>query len=243
MIKRLKCLVYGLTDPSTGKVRYIGKSMSGMRRPTEHCMPHEVRGDLNYHKTRWIRRLLSLGSRPNIVIFDALEDSAGLSELEQYRIAYGRSAGWPLTNLTAGGGGNIGLRRTAESRAKMSSLMSGKKRGPLSPEHRAKLSAANRNRVLSLEAREKMLAPLRPNWGKRPSDATRAKMSASAKRRDRNYSAETREKLATRRGKKISPETKTKMSEARLRYWSTHPRDALKHDASSGRFIRGVEGD
>ena len=54
-----KFIIYGLTDPRTGEVRYVGKSTSGMNRPRAHRWPTHMR--LNTHTAAWVRKLHSLG--------------------------------------------------------------------------------------------------------------------------------------------------------------------------------------
>jgi group I intron endonuclease len=105
-------------------------------------------------------------------------------------------------NLTKGGDGNFGWIPSEETRAKMSASQKGK---ILSPEHRAKLSALqkgkNKGKVLSPEHRAKMSASMMgKNKGKshKVTDETRAKMSASmmGKNKGKTPSLETRAKMS-----------------------------------------------
>jgi len=58
--------IYGLIDPRTREVRYIGKSARGMQRPLEHSKPCYLRRDRT-HKANWIRELqLSIEGRASI---------------------------------------------------------------------------------------------------------------------------------------------------------------------------------
>ena len=70
----------------------------------------------------------------------------------------------------------LGHRHSDEARKKMSEQRRGKKRGPLSLEHRAAVGAANRRRVVSQETREKIGAAQR---GKPKPRKTPAILSAS----------------------------------------------------------------
>lgn len=87
---------------------------------------------------------------------------------------------------------------SAATRAKMSAAQVGIKRGPLSAEHRAKIGAAGKGRCITLEHRAKIG---RANSGKSPSIATRSLLSMALK------------------GRPLSLATRVKMSIAgKLRY-------------------------
>ncbi len=115
-------------------------------------------------------------------------------------------------------------------------------RGPLTPEHRARLSAAHKGKTLPPEHRAKISATLRgrefsPEWrakisiaqkGSTKSTETKAKMSAAQKK---PKSPETRARMSTaqaaRKGWKHTPETRNKMSAMRKgRPWSDARRAA-----------------
>ncbi len=49
--------VYGLIDPRTGELRYIGKAQNLTRRLRQHLQPSELRA--NTYKVHWIKELLS----------------------------------------------------------------------------------------------------------------------------------------------------------------------------------------
>jgi hypothetical protein len=125
-----------------------------------------------------------------------------------------------LRNLTDGGDGTCGAVRSPETRARMSAASRNR-----SPEHRAKINAANKGRTISPEHRAKINAALR-----NPSAETRAKMSAAAS----NRSPETRAKIgAANKARKHSPETLAKIGAA------TAAREAAKRalrEALSGQL-------
>ena len=179
-------LIYGLIDPCTRLIRYVGKSCTGMRRPKKHRLlaPKSV----GPYCENWIRSLLANGLDYEIVVLDTALAKPELSVMERFWIAYGRACGWPLTNLTDGGDGRApGSIASAETRAKMSASRKGRKH---SEECRTKLSAFRRAfyaehpeevdklraRVFTPEWRAKIGAKLRgrvitPEW--------RAKISAT----------------------------------------------------------------
>jgi len=109
-----------------------------------------------------------------------------------------------LRNLTDGGEGTSGAVLSPETRAKISAANKGRIK---SPETCAKLSAAHKGRVFSAETLAKMSAA-----HSNPSPETRAKISAA----NSNRSAETRAKLsAAAKGRTHSAEVRAKMSATR----------------------------
>lgn len=133
-------LIYGLVDPTTGQLRYIGRSSSGLERPRRHAA---LSGREDTHKARWIRECLDLGLRPKIILLQAFEEPDILNQAEIHWIAYFRAMGCPLTNLTDGGGGCSGYRQSESHIQKRAALHVGSRR---SPEARARMSTAAKNR-------------------------------------------------------------------------------------------------
>lgn len=89
-------------DPNTGQIRYIGKTNA----PGERLHLH-VSAARKGNKTAcavWIRMLLADDKRPLVHILDtvALEE---WQVAERKWIAQARAMGWPLTNMSTGGGG------------------------------------------------------------------------------------------------------------------------------------------
>lgn len=107
-----KNIIYGLADPETGEIRYIGKSTSALNRPKQHLSPYFLKK--SDYKNNWIKTVLVRGLRPTIEILDWTDDPSALNEMEIRYIAQFRSAGARLTNLTDGGDGTVGHRWTDE---------------------------------------------------------------------------------------------------------------------------------
>ena len=187
--------IYGLTDPRTNQVRYIGRTVSGMRRPKMHGFPSILAKDKTY-KANWIRQLRALDLDYGVVVLEEVEKGK-LGQVEQQWIAKAKAECWPLTNLTDGGeGGHLGRKFT--------------------PEHRARISAANKGRKMTLEQRAKLSEVAK----KRSVDPLKiAAMRAS--RIGSIHSEETKAKIgAANRGKVLSPETRAKISASRIRLFS-----------------------
>ena len=178
-------LIYGLRDPRTGEIRYVGKSSSGISRPKWHGKPGGgLSTDRNTYKGRWVQRLVSLGLVFEIVCLEALIDPKLLDSAERKWIAIGREAlGKRLTNGTDGGDGwQVGRKHTTETLAKM--------RKPKSPEHAQKIKFAKTGLKATPETRAKLSASHKgipnPSKGKtrgKASPETRAKQSETAKKR------------------------------------------------------------
>lgn len=172
--------IYGLIDPRNGELRYIGKSHKLRERFLEH-----LSGKGKTHKDKWIRQLLSLGLQPELIVIEETEDWV---EAEKFYIAYFRSIGANLTNLTDGGEGIVGYKPTAEVIEKRRQGNLGKKRSEatklkvglaklgnqyslgrkVSPDTRRKISEGNKGKTYSQEYKDNMSLKLRergtPTW-------------------------------------------------------------------------------
>jgi predicted GIY-YIG superfamily endonuclease len=179
--------IYALSDPRTNEIRYIGKSND-----PQHRLKVHIRGSkaLKTHKDRWINQLTLCDLEP---ILDIIEEVSidEWQEREPYWIEYFRSQGAPLTNEAPGG---MGIKSHT-------------------PEMRAKMSAKVREAYATTDLAKRLSEA---NKGKRLSDETKAKMSATTKGRKRPpFSDEWKENI--RIGMKNvtpSPEARAKISKA-----------------------------
>lgn len=196
-VRKPDFFVYALTDPRTDETRYIGKSESGMERPIYHRLAHSLAK--KSYKNSWIKALKAAGLDYGIEILSRVPSLSvkELNEEERGWIAIGRFEGWPLTNLTLGGGGFTGP-QTPEHREAISASLRGVPKPPgrkLSETTKKLIGAALTGRPVSEETRLKLR---NSNLGQKCSPETRAKMSAAGKRRVANttLSASTRAKLS-----------------------------------------------
>lgn len=128
-------IIYGLFDPRSHELRYIGKSTKGLRRAREHTANWALQSDGETHKVRWLRSLLVLGLTPEIRVLEAVPDGIGLDKAEQNWISeYLPSS--RLTNLTRGGDGLSGHIRSQQT--KELDRAAGRKRWE-NPEYRQKV--------------------------------------------------------------------------------------------------------
>jgi group I intron endonuclease len=131
-------------------------------------------------------------------------------------------------NIRTGGRGGIGIKHTAESKAKMSAFQKGKKVSEetktkisnakkgriLTEDHKAKLSAANKGRTHTAEARNKMKGRVHTEEekakmsaarkGKTLTEEHRAKISVALRRKPHNEDTRTTPpKAGSRKGKPV----------------------------------------
>ena len=234
-------LIYGLIDPLTDELRYIGKSARGMARPREHSAPYGLKRQSN--KTRWIASLLAAGVKPTISVIAESANAGELAAMERAAIAKYRAAGCRLLNLTDGGEGtlnpaahhraairasnaarewtkaarsaiadaNSARTHTQESRDKRRQQRLGRK---WAPEVKAKIASAHKGKVRSAAHSAAISAAKK---GKPVSPERRAFLSAVlAKTRGRPHTAESKAKLAAARiGKPWTPAQRMKILEGK----------------------------
>lgn len=200
-------VIYGLCDPATGEIRYVGKTSTGAQwRRTRHIWQARSKAaNCQRWVSRWIR---SLNYKIGVVVLEESPDDPAASEREW--IERLRSQGARLTNHTRGGEGVPAGQ--FKHRAEHIAAMRGR---TLPPEWRAAISRGQKGRKLSPEQIERLRAA---NTGRKATPEARAKMSAAKKGIPK--SAETRARMrlasqrrgATLRGIPISAETRAKIS-------------------------------
>lgn len=185
------------------------------------------------HKNNWLNQLKVLGLKPEMRILETIENSNDLDWQERERawISECLMAGHPLTNLDSGGRG--GMKKSNETKARMSAALRGRKPSResiekmkrtksmnMTPELRKRLSEMNLGRKHTEEWKTKMSSRLmghktseetkrkisEAQLGKFVSEETRAKIRIA--RAKQTFSAETRAKLSVvAKGRKPSPQT------------------------------------
>lgn len=111
-------LIYGLIDPTSGRLRYIGRTGRTLgQRMRNHIkdVKRKDRGLQRNHRTHWLRSLLDRGLLPSIVLIEECSGNGACEEI--YHVALARADGCQLVNSTAGGDGCFGA--TPELREKM----------------------------------------------------------------------------------------------------------------------------
>src|SRR5579864_1213223 len=109
--------IYGLIDPITQELRYIGFTVQTLRaRLSKHIS--DVKKETT-HKANWIKSLLNKGLKPEIFLLQETNKNEW-KEDEQWNIAYFKSIGCRLTNHTLGGDGTLGYKFTPDQLSNMS---------------------------------------------------------------------------------------------------------------------------
>lgn len=192
-------IIYGLRDPRTAEIRYVGKSARGLVRIKEHYKASGLCDGT--HRSNWIGELLRLGLSFEAVVLEHISATQDIDEAECWWIAIGRQAlGDRLTNATTGGEGVVGCKRSAETCRKMAAAWT--------PERRARQAAACRERLVAKQI------------GRPLSAEHRKKLSQTAKQRAPELAAHF---AAINRGRVFSPEHRARLSSAqRARYARSH---------------------
>jgi hypothetical protein len=129
--------IYGLFDPRTMQLRYVGvTSRPVFFRAKDHEM-HALTGQTSCSSLEWISELLSLNLRPLFLVQESFTTREEGFAAEIAAIAYYRSIGCPLLNKSSGGSGPIGCSRSTKTRALMGAAKAGV---PKSPTHRKNLA-------------------------------------------------------------------------------------------------------
>ena len=116
--------IYTISDPVTGLVRYVGKTIS----PKERFRKHLTSKKLTTKLSRWIKGLSNKGLKPVFEIIDSCTESDWQSKERQYIIVF-KSIGADLLNQMPGGEGGqtmLGKKLTPEQRMKISISKIGK---------------------------------------------------------------------------------------------------------------------
>lgn len=145
--------IYGLIDPRTGCLRYVGLTANVAKRLFRHCHPLN---DDRSHRGCWLRGVVNLGLRPELVVLEHVADRVRALDLERFWISSLRAAGADLVNVADGGDGGAtrtGARLTNEHKNKirMSHFGIRPSREALenmkwTPERRANMAASVRRR-------------------------------------------------------------------------------------------------
>lgn len=229
LVKKPGFYVYGLTDPRSGHIRYIGK-VNGYPNSRRRSHIYEARnGKRHNHRLAWIRKLLKDGFQPQVIILEACCDDASLRVAERRWITQFRVMGARLVNGTDGGEGMANpseeTRQKLRKRPQMGftdeqrqMAYAAQRKRRASPEYRAALQArreARRAGVLQGEELEKFKVENAKkmgykNRGKVRSSENRTQIASSLR-------AYYEENPHPHQGRKHSEETRAKMRAAWVR--------------------------
>lgn len=97
----MKTYIYGLIDPNTKIIRYIGKSDCPKTRLANHIQTSKKS---KTHKSNWINSLIKYKKKPELIILEEV-DYNNWEEREKYWIKKYKDDGVDVTNFTNGGEG------------------------------------------------------------------------------------------------------------------------------------------
>lgn len=149
--------IYALWEGTEENIRYVGfTAYTGQERLYRHLIEAKANKNLKNHKENWLRKCIANNTQIGVYDLEVFTNKKHAWEAEKTWIEYLKSIGCKLTNMhEGGGGGQRGIKRTPEQRARISAAISkaqtGKKRGPHSEEHKRKIAAALKGKKFSKE--------------------------------------------------------------------------------------------
>lgn len=211
-VSKKQVIIYALTDPLTGEVRYVGKTVAALQRRVQR---HEgaIRAGERSHLYNWWMRLLADGMpAPVPHVIETVAPGGDWVEREQYWISHYRSLGYPLANMCEGGQGTIGLVFSKEHRERLRASHLGQKFSPERKEQYAKISQAAWDRKPGSRWKEDTLEKVL---------ATKAlRRAAGLYKKRRPATAETKAKIsAAKTGVKLTAEHRAKLSVVNTGKW------------------------
>jgi hypothetical protein len=111
--------IYALCDPHTDEPRYVGKTVSS---PLTRIREHKAlaKRSRRLPVQRWLNAMAGVRLAGAYMRILEVADTQTWASRERHWIAYGRTAGWNLFNITDGGEGLHGLVPSDEHRRKNS---------------------------------------------------------------------------------------------------------------------------
>lgn len=117
--------IYGLIDPTTKELKYIGKTVRGVQRLRDHVKETRVspRSGMKSKKVNWINKLKNNNLIFDVIYLEYCESESDLNEAEVFYINYFKSIGSNLLNLSPGGESSYSHIFTKEEKLNLSNKM------------------------------------------------------------------------------------------------------------------------
>lgn len=220
--------IYGLINPITNELRYVGKTKQTLQARLNGHMKDSKRR--TFSMPNWIKGLSKLNKKPEIVELECVGASEWV-EAEMFWIAYAKYLGAKLLNHSLGGDGSVGFKLTDETKNKIRLANLGK---TLSEETKEKLRSFGKSVPKeSLAFYKAGLGKPRPqeviekisksHIGMRPTEETIEKIRNTLQGYKHTDAAKENMRKA-RLGKKCTEESRMRMKEAAFR------REAIKRE-------------
>jgi len=203
-LKSTKCkdrptYIYICCDPNTSECRYVGKTI----RSVDYRIKAHVKDLSLNHRANWFRHV----GFPDYFVVEIVPPGGDWIEAEQFWIAYMKSLGANLVNMTIGGEGLSGWNHSDKTKHKIRLGHLGKKKGPMPDYHKFKISLGGKGKKRSAETCTKLSIV---NTGKKIAPEVIAKIKASKKGKVPVLSEEGRAKIVAagraRKGVALSEE-------------------------------------
>lgn len=206
--------IYKIENTANGQC-YVGSAANVYQRIHAHKSMLRLS---EHHSLKLQRAWLKYGEA--VFLFSVIEliaERVDLVTREQFWIDKLHAFGENGYNMAPKAGSTLGRRLSAETRARISAVQKGKKRGPYPPEVGAKISAARKGIIFTAEHRANLSKGKRGLPGKKHTAETRARMSIAQKESKKFVSAETRARLsASHKGKRPTDEARKNQSLAQM---------------------------
>lgn len=125
--KKSEMFIYGLFDPRTKEVRYVGQTAKGLKRAWQHWGTHAWKTGKNLHKKAWIGQLKTLELKYEVEILERCNSYEALDEAETFWIKHLLEIDVKLVNKSLGGAGERPIHgRTDEQRIHCSKANGGR---------------------------------------------------------------------------------------------------------------------
>lgn len=217
-------VIYGLICPTSGQIRYIGKTAQKLPRRLNAHISDALRNQ-HSHKQRWIKKCLDSGARPLIQILEEVSAGKKWQDCERAWIQKSRASGIDLTNQTAGGEGLDFIDPEADAKYRRNQSVASKKIFANDPSILEGLRQANR--ISWATNREARLAACRAGTSTEEAKRNLAEAMAQVRARPEYSAAKSKgqkKAWANHRAMMMeafsNPEMKAKQSQAKRKTWA-----------------------
>lgn len=220
-------VIYGLHDPETGELRYIGQTITTVKaRLAKHVTPSQLKK--HSYLARWLLGLVKRGQSPTWSVLAEALDQEELDRLEIEYIASAREGKVRLVNLSDGGGGRAGWVVPPEVREKLRQSNLGKPHPKHTPEWKALMSEKMKGRNTNTPEHIERLRQMK--IGVPRSEETKAKISEAKKGCP-----------SPMKGKHHTEETKAKVSASRKGQLLGDTHHQYRHDISTEWILQKLD--
>jgi hypothetical protein len=150
-LRNEKFIVYHMVDPTDNQIRYIGQTISGIKRIVNHFTPFALKP--RNHKNSWLKSLKIKGIKPIVFVAHKADSFEQLNEIEKNQITVFKKC-VNLTNLRDGGATRKYLEPKPKSSFLKWSKKIAKKKGNSTPSIAVKDQYGTLYQSLSIAARQ-----------------------------------------------------------------------------------------